>query len=153
MYRLPPWHRNELSRLIKSPKAHFLDSGLLAALTRQTVGRLRADRTALGSIVECHVLSELLKHATWWDDDLTLSYYRDKDQYEVDFVLENAAANIVGIETKSAATVQTADFRGLRRLEAASGTAFVQGIVLYTGSTIVNFGPRMRAVPIGCMWI
>jgi uncharacterized protein len=151
-YRLPPWHRNELARLIKTPKAHFLDSGLLAALARLSMGRLRTDRTAVGSLLECHILSELLKHATWWDDDLTLSYYRDKDQYEVDFVLENSAANLVGIEAKAAATVQAADFRGLKRLQAVSGDAFVQGIVLYTGSAVVNFGPRMRAVPINSLW-
>jgi uncharacterized protein len=124
----------------------------LAALSHQSITRLCANRTALGSLVESHVLGELLKQATWWDDDLTLSFYRDKDQYEVDFVLENAAANIVGVEAKSAATVQAADFRGLKRLEAASGTAFVQGIVLYTGSMVVNFGPKMLAVPIGCLW-
>lgn len=31
---LPPWSNNELSRLIKTPKLHFLDAGLLAAMRR-----------------------------------------------------------------------------------------------------------------------
>ena len=34
--RLLPWHRNQASRLIKSPKVHVVDSGLAAALTGLT---------------------------------------------------------------------------------------------------------------------
>ena len=34
--RLPAFSRNELSRLLKSPKVHFLDAGLQSALTRLT---------------------------------------------------------------------------------------------------------------------
>jgi uncharacterized protein len=152
LHRLPPWHRNELSRLVKTPKLHFVDSGLLAAMLRQSPARLRQERSGLGPLVECHVLAELLKQATWWDDELAISYYRDKDQCEVDFVLENAAADIVGIEVKAAASVQSADFSGLVRLQRASGKTFVQGIVLYGGSAAVNFGPRLRAVPLACLW-
>ena len=32
---LSPWYTNDLKRLTKTPKLHFLDSGLLAALRRQ----------------------------------------------------------------------------------------------------------------------
>jgi predicted AAA+ superfamily ATPase len=31
---LEPWFRNQLKRLAKTPKLHFLDSGLLGALSR-----------------------------------------------------------------------------------------------------------------------
>ena len=34
--RLPGWSRNQLSRLIKVPKIHFLDAGLQSTLTRLT---------------------------------------------------------------------------------------------------------------------
>jgi uncharacterized protein len=34
---------------------------------------------------------------------VTLFHYRDKDKLEVDFILENAAGQIVGIEVKAAA--------------------------------------------------
>ena len=32
--RVPAWHRNEFKRLVKTPKLHFIDSGLLASLRR-----------------------------------------------------------------------------------------------------------------------
>lgn len=49
---LQPWYANETKRLVKTPKLHFLDSGLLAALRNLSPERLRADRTALGALLE-----------------------------------------------------------------------------------------------------
>ncbi|MDP3559795.1 MAG: DUF4143 domain-containing protein [Legionellaceae bacterium] len=43
-------------------------------------------------------------------------YYRDKDQVEVDFILENHARKIIGIEVKASQTILNQDFRGLRKL-------------------------------------
>ncbi|NBX83984.1 MAG: ATP-binding protein, partial [Gammaproteobacteria bacterium] len=34
VHQLRPWHNNTLSRIVKTPKIHFLDSGLLACLNR-----------------------------------------------------------------------------------------------------------------------
>jgi predicted AAA+ superfamily ATPase len=55
-----------------------------------------------------------------------LFHYRDRDQLEVDFILENAAGEIVGIEVKSAASVTRPDFLGLERVASAAGTAGVR---------------------------
>ena len=41
VHTLPPWYTNTLKRLVKSPKLHFLDAGLLAALRGITPQRLR----------------------------------------------------------------------------------------------------------------
>lgn len=62
---LPPWSNNRLSRLIKTPKLHFLDTGLLAALREDEADRLRQDKTRFGALLEIFVLSELLKIASW----------------------------------------------------------------------------------------
>ncbi|MCY4261344.1 MAG: ATP-binding protein, partial [Rhodobacteraceae bacterium] len=64
---LPAWHRTELKRLVRTPKLHFLDSGLLAAVRRITPDRLARDRTLLGPLLESFIFSELLKHASWSD--------------------------------------------------------------------------------------
>ena len=39
---LPAWHRSELKRLVKTPKLHFLDSGLLSSVRRLTSARIAA---------------------------------------------------------------------------------------------------------------
>ncbi len=46
---VPPWSHNAVSRLTKTPKLHFLDSGLLAALRDATASELLKDRTPYAS--------------------------------------------------------------------------------------------------------
>jgi predicted AAA+ superfamily ATPase len=42
--------------------------------------------------------------------------------------------------------------RGLRHLAERLGDDFVTGIVLYTGSETLSFGPRLRAMPVSALW-
>lgn len=149
---VPPWSRNELSRLVKSPKLHFIDSGLLCALRGISSARLHSDRTLLGPLLETFVFSELVKAIGWAEDRLSIFHYRDKDQFEVDFVIENSAGSVVGIEVKAAASITRRDFAGIERVAAAAGSAFVQGIVLYDGDQFLPFGSNMYAVPLTALW-
>jgi len=52
VHRLPTWSRNELSRLVRTPKLHFVDSGLLTALRGYTAARLRSERELPGPPLE-----------------------------------------------------------------------------------------------------
>jgi uncharacterized protein len=150
--RIQSWSRNELSRVVKTPKLHFLDSGLLTAMRGYSLQRLRADRNFFGPLLETFVFSELLKIASWSQEYVSIYYYRDKDTNEVDFVLENAAGNIVGIEVKLAASITRRDFSGLDRLAAIAGPAFVQGIILHDGERALSFGDKLRSAPISALW-
>jgi predicted AAA+ superfamily ATPase len=152
LHTLQPWHNNTLKRLIKTPKLHFVDSGLLAALRGITPGRIARDRGAFGPILETFVVSELMKLAGWSDERLTFSHYRDKDQYEVDAVIEDRMGRVVGIEVKASATVKSADFAGLRRLAEATGDKFVLGLALYDHNLLVPFGDRLWAAPLSSLF-
>lgn len=146
--RLPAWSRNELNRLIKAPKIHFLDAGLQSTLTRLTSELAVTQRTRFGATLETWVYGELLKLQSITPDSWFLSHYRDKDQVEVDFVLESPLREIIGIEVKAAASVQLSDFKGLRRLRELAGAQFVTGIVLYDGTHALPFGDGLWAVPL-----
>jgi predicted AAA+ superfamily ATPase len=128
--RVSAWHRNDLKRLAKTPKLHFLDTGLLAALSRTDARLIAGDRQRLGALLEGFVFSELAKMATQQNERLYVSHFRDHDKEEVDLVLERPGA-IVGIEVKATASVKPDDFRGLKALQAATGKAFIAGIVLH----------------------
>jgi uncharacterized protein len=149
---LPPWHSNQLKRLTKTPKLHFLDAGLLAALRDLTPDRLRADRTPFGALLETFVFAELLKLASWAEGRFEFSHFRDKDQHEVDIVIEDRRGRVVGIEVKAAATVTSADFGGLRKLAEACGNRLVLGLVLYDHDKTVPFGDRLAAAPLAALW-
>lgn len=152
VHTLQPWFTNRLKRLTKSPKLHFLDAGLLAAMRDVSPDTVAKEKTAFGPILETFVFSELRKIASWSDQRCSFAHYRDKDKNEVDLVLENRQGQVVGIEAKSSATVSAADFSGLRKLAAACGDKFVQGMVLYDHDQIVPFGAKNFAAPISSLW-
>ncbi|CAN7640107.1 ATP-binding protein [Acidovorax sp. LjRoot129] len=149
--RLPAWGRNELGRLIKTPKLHFLDAGLQATLMRLTPDMLIKHRDRWGSTLETWVYAELRKILAMNDEAWYLAHYRDKDQVEVDFVMESPLRQIIGIEAKAAATVGAQDFKGLRRLQSQTAKDFITGIVLYDGDKALSFGEGMWAVPLAAL--
>ena len=67
-------------------------------------------------------------------------------------VIERGALQVAGVEVKAGATVNKADFRGLRKLRAATGSRFAGGVVLYDGETCTSFGDGLYAVPIRLLW-
>ena len=152
VHTLQPWFTNRLKRLTKSPKLHFLDAGLLAAMRDVSPEEIRKDKTSFGAILETFVFGELRKIATWSEQQCTFSHFRNKDRNEVDIVLENRSGEIIGIEIKSSATVSASDFSGMRKLADACGDKFVQGIVLYDHDTVVPFGEQLFAAPLSCLW-
>ena len=93
-----------------------------------------------------------MKQASWLEQTSTLHYYRDKDQDEVDIVVESENGAIVGLEIKATATVNAGDFRGLRKLSEASRRNFKLGLVLYDSENTIPFGDNMFAAPISCIW-
>ncbi|MDQ0469633.1 ATP-binding protein [Labrys wisconsinensis] len=149
---LPPWSTNRLSRLVKTPKLHFLDSGLLATLRETDADQVRADRTRFGPILESFVISEIVKLAGWSERSLTMSHFRTRAQDEVDLVIEDRRGRVVGIEVKASATVRPQDLKGLRRLKEATGERFVRGLVLHDHDRITPFDEDIHAIPISCLW-
>ena len=150
--RIRAWHRNRLKRLVRTPKLHFLDSGLLAALRGTDAAEIANDRERLGPLLECFVHAEIAKASALSDETTVVSHYRDKDRVEVDLVLERSPDRVVGIEVKAGATVRPRDFRGLERLRSAAGDGFACGIVLHDGERIQQTGSRLYAIPMKMLW-
>lgn len=149
---LQPWFTNRLKRIAKTPKLHFLDSGLLATTRGIGLDRLKADRVLLGPLLESFVFSEVRKLMTGSDLRLTPYHFRDHQMREVDIVLERDDGMIAGIEIKASASVSPGDFAGLRTLAEASGDRFAYGVVLYDSTDVVSFGERIAAVPLSALW-
>ena len=150
--RIDVWARNRLNRVVKTPKLQFIDSGLLSTLADVTPALARQDRNHFGNVLETFVFAELLKHTTTAEGDYRLLYYRDHDQYEVDFVIENAAGHLIGVEVKAAATVKESTLRGLKRLASVAGKQFKLGVILYDGSETLPLGEGLWAAPLSSLW-
>ena len=149
---LLPWYTNALKRIAKTPKLHFLDSGLLAAARGLSFERVKANREVFGALLETFVFSEVLKLMTASELRLSPYHFRDQQMREVDIVLERDDGMIVGIEIKASATVKANDFGGLRTLADACRDRFAYGVVLYDSADFVPFGDKLAAAPLSCLW-
>ena len=150
--RIPAWSRNVSTRAVGTPKLAFVDSGVAANLLGADVRSLVRPGGRFGPLLEGFVLMELARQLTWSRQRAELFHYRTKDKVEVDAVLENRQGEVVGIEVKASSTVGPDDFSGLRHLAARTGGDFIAGVVLYTGTQTLPFGPRMRAMPAAALW-
>ncbi len=149
---VPAWSNNRGLRLTKSPKLLIADTGLAAHLVGADLRRLRDDGALRGAMLENFVAMELIKQRTWSKTKPEIHHFRTSSGQEVDIVLEDRAGRVVGIEVKSATTIGTDDFRGLRALREAAGTKFLRGIVLHDGSRTVQFDDRLLSAPIAALW-
>ena len=151
--RVPAYLKNRAKRLaVRMPKVHYVDTGLACHLLG-----LRSEEQLLGSqyyggLLESLVYMECCKQASWGQDEVGMYHFRDRNQHEVDIVLERANGNIIGVEVKASASVNPQDFRGLSVLAEFSGKAFEQGVLFYTGQEILPFKHgefTFYALPIG----
>ena len=150
--QLPAWHSNEYKRLIKTPKMHSIDTGMMCAIRGLNRERLLKQPSDFGLLLESFVYNELRKQAVWIDEPLSFYHYRDKDKVEVDVIVENAMGDCFAIEVKAAASLSAKDFTGLKRFRNVAGERFKLGILLYDGDHTTAFGDQLFAVPLGALW-
>lgn len=148
-----PWSRNITSRLVKSPKVYFNDTGLLCFLLGiDFENYVPHGGMFTGILLENFVINELIKQAGWSKKRVEIYYYRTVSGIEVDVVIEDAQSNIIGIEIKSSGSVSVNDFKGLRHLQEVAKEKFAYGIVLYTGQNTIRFDKKLCALPINALW-
>jgi predicted AAA+ superfamily ATPase len=150
--QLQAWHSNEYKRLVKTPKLHSVDTGLMCAVRGLNRDRLLKQPEDFGLVLETFVYNELRKQAVWIDEPLSFYHYRDKDKVEVDVIIENAMGECVAVEVKAAASLSVRDFTGLKRFQSVAGDRFKIGILLYDGDHTTAFGDNLYAVPLGALW-
>lgn len=151
--QLPAWSKNRFPREVRRPKLHVTDTGLAAHLLGVDADGLRS-RTApnRGPLVESFVVNEITKQAAWSPFSVRLHHWRTKQGVEVDLILEQKNAQIVGVEAKSTDKIGQEDFRGLAALRDRLGDEFVHGFVVYTGPRRLSFGDRLTALPLSALW-
>jgi len=111
-FRLAPYHSNLTTRLVKTPKLHFYDSGLLCYLLGIRRPEQLREHPLRGAVFETWVVDEVLKARLHAGVSGGLAFFRDRKGHEVDLLVENGSA-LIAVETKSAQTVVADLFAGL----------------------------------------
>lgn len=149
---LRPWARNLGKRVIQTPKVYLNDSGLLAYSLGATVDRLKAEGPLTGAVLENFVMMELRKQCAWSTARPEMFFWRTTSGAEVDFVLEDRAGKVVGLEVKASATLGSQDARGLRELADTVGKNWLRGVVLYAGREVIPFASNLHGIPMTALW-
>ena len=135
--RLPGWHATIRKRVVKAPKLHFLDTGLLCYLLGIREPEQLLSHPLRGAVFETWVASELYKQNAHSGRETSLYHYRDAARVEVDIVADGDGAVILA-EAKSGATVASDFFTTLRDLTPKLRTALapraIEGRIVYGGA-------------------
>jgi predicted AAA+ superfamily ATPase len=161
--RLPGWGSNRFNRMSKAVRYLILDPGMAAFISGDDEQRLMRDGVRLGRIIETFVAAQLRPLLSLQSPSVAMLHMSTQDKKhsgddpdnrrrEVDFILESAAGQVVGIEVKSAAAVSAGDARHLAWLRDQLGDQFVRGFVLHTGNMTYPLGDRLWAMPIAALW-
>jgi predicted AAA+ superfamily ATPase len=137
-FRLPPFAGNVTKRLVKMPKLHFYDTGLVCWLLGiRNVEQLRL-HPLRGAIFETWVVSEVLKHRVNRGESNGLFYYRDQNAVEADLVVQ-AGVELIVIEAKSGQTIATDMLAPARKVADLLGAQTpVRTVVAYGGGARQN---------------
>jgi predicted AAA+ superfamily ATPase len=123
IHRLPAWSGNMVTRAKHRPKIHVADSGLAAHLVDQSADALaRPGNPASGGLLETFVVNELLKIRDGGDQEAAIYHFRDRDQREIDVLMEARDGRVVG----GGAVVRLARRRPAGSLPALRGLTLTQ---------------------------
>ena len=87
---IQPYTANISNRLIKASKLYFMDTGLCSYLCGMPSADILEKSAFSGAFYETYVISEIVKsYYNDYKDIGCLYYYRDKEQYEVDLIIES----------------------------------------------------------------
>ena len=115
-FRLKGFHANLRKRLVKMPKIHFYDAGLVCWLLGIRSPEQLRNHPLYGAIFESWVVSEFVKHqSNRGETSRVLSFYRDQNGAEVGLIIK-APSHLQLIEAKSTATASSNLLTNLNRV-------------------------------------
>lgn len=147
---LQPYLKNESNRIIKTPKLYFMDTGLCAYLGKWPSADILENGPLAGNFYETFVVSEIIKSflnngiSNKLYNELSLYYYRDRDQKEVDLIIETFNG-IYPIEIKKGINpVSNINFKFLEKY----GKKILNGLIIDSASEIKPLGNNVYQCPV-----
>ena len=145
---LKPWYVNKGKTLVKTPKVHFVDTGLICALLGMNDKALLSNRNAFGHLLESYVYNELKRQASGLSSPVNFYHYRDAKKNEIDIVIETRSGDLYAIEVKATSTVRPTDFNVMKDFAKQHQKNFKMGILFYDGELALPSGEQFLAVPL-----
>ncbi len=149
VYLLEPYATNVTTRLVKTPKLFFLDTGLAAYLTEWSSPETLEAGAMSGPMLETWVVAELLKGYSHSGQRAPFYFYRDRDRREIDLLIVRDGT-VYPLEIKKTATPSPRDvrhFEVIDRLGIPSGSG---GLICLTGQWL-PLTATVAAIPVALL--
>lgn len=121
IHLLRPHHRNYNKTIVKRPKLYFIDTAIVCSLLGIENENHLKYHPLRGSIFENMVVMEMLKSRFHRGKKSDLFYWREKNKYEVDLIIEKADI-LMPVEIKSGKTINPDMFKNLLYWQKLTGT-------------------------------
>jgi predicted AAA+ superfamily ATPase len=138
MITLQAWSKNEGKRLVKTPKIHYLDHGILQAVLVKRGGMT-------GSEFESLVIAEIYKQTKALSIEARFYYLRTQDGAEVDLLVE-VPSGYFAFEIRMAEHVGKHDAKHLNKLEEFLDKPLLHAFVVSHDTNISEIGQRCLAI-------
>lgn len=147
---LRPYFANVGKRLVRTPKAYFLDSGVLSYLIGLRDAKHAAAGSVVGALFESAVLAELVKTAVHQGREPRVYFWRTSTGNEVDFLVESERG-FVPLEAKTSATPRPEMAAGIVALREQLGDQLLPGFVVHPGDVRLPLGSDVEALPLALL--
>ncbi|MCR5084911.1 MAG: ATP-binding protein [Succinivibrionaceae bacterium] len=154
VYLLEPYSSSALSRVIKSPKIYFRDTGLACYLTRWISAEALMGSAVAGNMFETFVVSEILKSYAnaGMDYRFSIFYYRGKDKQaggerEIDLIIEENGV-LYPVEIKLTGSPRAAMGEANQVLDRIPGKRRGCGVILCLVDRKTYLRDNLLALPI-----
>lgn len=148
--QVPSFEKSSMKSIVKMPRGHFCDSGLLNHLLRiRSLERLYA-HPGVGAAFEGFVSEELIQGLNAvsvlpWD----YHFYRTRNGAEVDLVLTSPDGDCIPVEIKFGVATKRSHLASLSRFVEQEKLAY--GILINNSSEIKKVAPKIIQIPVGCL--
>ncbi len=139
IFLLYPHHKHFNKRIVKNPKIYFYDTGLACALLKISYDLLLT-HPIKGSLFECFVIAEIVKHYHNKGLPPPIYFWRDHTGHEIDCVIDRGVV-LTPVEVKSNMTVSSKFFDGLVFWQQLTGMEPGTGFVVYAGKETQKRAP------------
>ena len=148
VYVLKPYHNNVLQRLIKTPKAYFLDIGLVCYLIGWDNAQVLRNGAMSGAIFETFVIGEIVKSWANYNGvtpNMNFYYFRDKDGNEIDMLIKRNGI-IYPIEIKKHINCDKSDIASFKQLDKIPDMRRGEGCVICMADDVFPITATDKAV-------
>ena len=149
IFYLHPYSNNLLKRVVKTPKLYFFDTGLVCYLTKYSNAEILQNSSINGAILENYIVAEIRKSYLNSGKEIYMYYYRDKDQAEIDLILEYDG-ELHPIEIKKSSNPNSAMVKNFEILRKSSLPVGL-GAIICMKDSITALDSKTLIIPVWCL--